>query len=201
MAVIVKADIITDVNENLQLGLADDSTELDRAIIKTLQDMSNIGLLVSEDSSQTLSDGDKTLAFPTGFRSTINITLTDLSDNANYPLKKLPGGHKEYREQIAFGGGLVNPNWFSEHNGLFYLFGQASKSYTVLIEFRKNHPKDADNIEFTTEFENLMFAGVTFWKAAALSRTSAINIWGPLYRGLLKQAKLNRKQQPSMLFG
>ncbi len=201
MAVIVKADIITDVNENLEFKLAADSTELDRAIIKTLQDMSNIGLLVSEDSSQTLADGDKTLTFPTGYRSTINITLTDLSNNANYPLRKLPGGHKRYRELIAFGGGLVNPHWFSEYNGLFYLYGQASKSYTVLIEFRKNHPKDADNIEFTTELENLMFAGTTFWKAAALSRTSAINIWGPLYTGLLKQAKLNRKQQPSMLFG
>ena len=49
MEVIVKADIIEDVNENLQLGLAADSTKLDRAIIKTLKDMSKNKLLVGTD--------------------------------------------------------------------------------------------------------------------------------------------------------
>ena len=201
MTVIVKAGIIADVNENLLLGLAVDSTDLDRAILKTLTDMSNKGLLVDTDATQTLSDGSKTLTFPTGYRSVINITLTDLSNNENYPLKKLPGGHKEYRENIAFGGGLVNPEWFSEFEGLFYLYGQASKSYTVLIEYRKDHPKTAGAIEFTTEFENLMFAGVTFWKAAALNRSTSIAIWGPIYSGLLREAKLNRRNQPSVMLG
>ncbi len=199
MTVIVKADIIADVNENLQTAFSD--TELDRAIIKTLTDMSNKGLLVGTDTDQTLADGDKTLEFPTGFRSTINITLTDLSDNANYPLKKLSGGHKAYRELIAFGGGLVNPEWFSEFNDLFFLYGQASKSYTVLIEFRKNHPKTPDAIEFTTEFENLMFAGTTYWKAAAIRRTSSLALWGPIYANELKIAMLNRNSQPSIMRG
>lgn len=202
MAVIIKADILADVGENL---IADSSgytgAALDRQIIKTLTDMSNRGLLVGTDSTQTLTDGSTTLNYPTGFRSVINITLTDSSSNANYPLIKLPGGQKEYRERIAFGGGLVNPEWFSQFDGKFYLYGQASKSYTVLIEFRKNHPKDADSIEFTTEFENLMFAGTTFWKAVALRRTASIALWGPIYSGLLRQAKLNRKQQPSMMLG
>ena len=202
MAVILKADILKDVGENL---VADEDhftgTALDRQIIKVLTDMSNIGLLVDTDATQTLVDGSTTLNYPTGYRSVINITLTDTSSNANYPLKALPGGQKEYRERIAFGGGLVNPEWFAEFDNLFFLYGQASKAYTVLIEYRKNHPKDADNIEFTTEFENLMFAGVTFWKAAAFNRTPAINVWAPTYRGLLHEAKLNRKQQPSVMLG
>ena len=199
MSVILKQNIIEDVNENLQTAFS--GTELDRAIIKTLTDMSNIGLLVGTDTTQTLSDGSTTLAYPTGYRSVINITLTDLSSNANYPLKKLPGGQKEYRENISFGGGLVNPEWFSEFNDLFHLYGQASKSYTVLIEFRKNHPKDADNIEFTTEFENLMFAGATFWKATALNRTKSVALWGLIYQRELRTAKLNRKNQASVMRG
>ena len=199
MAVIIKADIVTDVNENLQTAFSD--TDLDRQILKVLTDMSNRGLLVGTDSTQTLVDGSKTLTYPTGFRSAINITLTDSSSNENYPLIKLPGGQKEYRERIAFGGGLRNPEWYAEFDDLIYLYGQASKSYTVLIEFRKNHPKDADNIEFTTELENLMFAGTTFWKAMALNRKASVALWGPIYAGLLREAKLNRKQQPSIMMG
>ncbi|HDY90286.1 MAG TPA: hypothetical protein ENH82_19475, partial [bacterium] len=65
MAVIVKDDIITDVNENLQTAFATDGTNLDRAIIKTLTDMSKRGLLVAKDDTQTLIDGGLTLAYPT----------------------------------------------------------------------------------------------------------------------------------------
>lgn len=202
MEVIDKADILADVGENLNADITSfTGTSLDRQIIKTLTDMSNKGLLVGTDDTQTLADGDTTLDYPTGFRSAINITLTDTSDNTNYPLIKLPGGHKEYRERIAFGGGLVNPEWFSEFDGKFYLLGQASKSYTTLIEFRKNHPKTPDNIEFTTDFENLMFAGVTFWKAVARGATAKIAVWSPVYANEMRKAILNRKQQPSMMMG
>ncbi len=202
MAVIAKADILTDVGENL---IADSSgftgTDLDRAINKTLTDMSNRGLLVGTDSTQTLADGDKTLNYPTGFRSAITITLTDLSSNEHFPLVKLPGGHQEYRESIAFGGAIGRPEWFSEFDELIYLYGKADKAYTVLIEFRKNHPKTPNNIEFTDEFENVMFAGVTYWKAVALSRKNAISLWSPVYGNEMRKAVLNRNQQPSVLRG
>ena len=203
MAVIVKADIIEDVNENLHFKLAEDSTLLDRHIIKTLKDMSKRGLLRNKDTSQTLSDGSKTLEYPTGYRSAITITLTDSSDNANYPLARLPGGLFEYRERISFGGNLVNPEWYaeSEADQKIFLYGQASKAYTVEIEYRKNHPKDADNIEFSDDFENLMFAGVTYYKALAMSRISAIALWLPSYSNELRLAMLDRNQQPSMMKG
>ena len=203
MAVIVKADIIEDVNENLRLKLDEDSTELDRAINKTLKDMSKRGLLRSTDTSQTLIDGSKSLNYPTGYRSAISITLTDSSDNANYPLDRLPGGLKEYRERIAFSGNLVNPEWYAESEAekKIFLYGQASKSYTTLIEYRKNHAKDPDNIEFSDDFENLMFAGVTYFKALALSRISAITLWLPAYANELRLAMLDRNQQPSMMKG
>lgn len=199
MAVIVKADIVVDVNDNLQISAG--TNGLDRFIIKTLIDMSNRGLLVDTDSTQTLVDGSKTLNYPTGFRSAINITLTDSSGNELEPLIKLSGGQKEYRRQIAFGSFTSNPHWFSEFENKFYLLGSSAAAYTVLIEFRKNHAKDADSIEFTTEFENLMFAGVTYWKALQLGRTKALILWKPTYDAEMRKAVLNRKQQPSLLLG
>lgn len=199
MAVIVKADIVEDVNDNLLLNGGADS--LDRFINKTLSDMSKKGLLIDTDDTQTLTDGSETLNWPTGYRSTFNITLTDASGDAKKPLIKLPGGQKEYRRKIAniSTGGI--PRWFSEFDDKFYLLGRAGQAYTTLIEYRKNHPKDPDNIEFDTDFENLMFAGTTFWAAAKLGRIAAINLWGPIYLNEMRKAVLERRNQPSLMRG
>lgn len=191
MAVITKADIIEDVNENLNLELADDSTELDRAIIKTLKDMSKNKLLVGTDSTQTLTSSSTTLAYPAGYRELISITLIDGSGNTKRPLKKLPGGYREYHELRENNTNTGLTRWFGEFNELFYLWWPPNESFTTLIEFYKNHAKDPDNIEFDQKFEDVMFAGVTFWKAAALNRTKSINLWGPIYSGLLRTSRPN----------
>ena len=201
MAVIVKANIIADVNDNLEIALADD--DLDRAIIKTLTDMSNRGLLVGIDNTQVLADGDTTLNYPTGFRKggVINITLIDNAGAEKEPLVKLPGGHKEYRELRHNDSSTGTTVWYSEFNKKFYLWRPADGAYTTLIEYSKNHAKDPDNIEFETEFENLMFAGATYWYAAKLGRTASIALWGPIYNGELRSAMLNRNIQPSIIRG
>jgi len=202
MAVIVKTDIITDVNENLQTGFAEDSTNLDRAIIKTLTDLSNRGLLVGTDATQTLVSGDTTLAYPTGFRAgSAIITLTDAAGNEKTPLRKLPGGHKEYRQLRNNDSSSGTTGWFSEFNKLFHLWRPVDRAYTTLIEYRKNHAKDADNIEFETEFESVMFAGTTFWKAVAMKRTSSIAIWAPVYTREMDAAVANRNDQPCIVGG
>ena len=191
MAIIVKEDIIEDVNENLRLLLATDSTELDRAIIKTLKDMSKNKLLVGTDGTQTLTNTSTTLAYPTGFREAINITLIDGSGNAKRPLRKLTGGHREYRELRENDSNTGFTEWYSEFNKLFYLWRPPNQSFTTLIEYYKNHANDPDNIEFDEKFEDVMFAGTTFWKAMALTRTKAIGIWGPVYSGLLRTSRPN----------
>jgi len=195
MAVIVKADIVADVNDNLLTDLA--GADLDRAIIKTLNDMSNRALLVGTDDTQALVDGDTTLDYPTGFRSVINITLIDDSGAEKEPLIKLPSGHKEYRELRHNDSSTGLTVYYSEFNKKFYLWRPANGSYTTLIEYLKNHAKDADNIEFETEFENLMFAGATFWYAAKMGRSSSLAIWSPIYRGEMRTAMLNRNIQPA----
>ncbi|KKM92220.1 hypothetical protein LCGC14_1220660 [marine sediment metagenome] len=197
MAVIIKADIITDVNDNLQTALS--GTELDSAINKVLVDMSKRGLLVGTDSSQTLADGDLTLNYPTGFRHAIAITLTDADGDPRRPLRKLPGGHAEYRRLRHNDLATGFTEWYSEFDKKIYLWRPAGQAFTTLIEFRKDHAKDPDNIEFTTEFENLMFAGASFWHAMAKGRTSGIAIWGPMYQDELRWASLNRVVQPSVI--
>ncbi len=191
MGVILKKNVIEDVNENLKLGLASDSTELDRAIIKTLKDMSKNKLLVGTDAAQTLTSSSTTLAYPTGFREVISITLIDGSGNTKRPLRKLPGGHREYRELRENDANTGLTEWYSDFNKLFHLWRPPNATFTTLIEFYKNHAKDADNIEFTDELEDVMFAGTTFWKAVALGRTKAISIWGPIYSGLLRTTRPN----------
>lgn len=199
MAVIVKADIITDVNENLSLELAAASTELDRAIIKTMKDMSKNKLLVGTDSTQTLTSSSTTLAHPTDFRELINITLIDGSGNSKSPLRKLPGGHREYRQLRDNDANTGFTEWFSDFNKLFHLWRPPNASFTTLIEFYKNHPKTAGSIEFETKFEDVMFAGTTFWKAIALGRTNSIAIWSPIYSGLLRTSRPNK--QPVIVGG
>ena len=201
MAVIVKSDIIEDVNDNLLTNFATDGTELDRAINKVLSDMSKRGLLVGVDTSQSLASGNKTLDFPTGFRSAIAITLTDSSSNERPPLIKVPGGQRGYRRAVGNGANSYSPRAYAEFNEKIYLVGEAAEAYTVNIEYRKNHPKTPDAIEFSTDFENLMFAGATYYYAAKLGRQSALAIWTPIYRYELSMAVLNRKQQPSMMLG
>lgn len=201
MAVIVKADIIADVNDNLVLAL--NGTNLDKAIIKTLGDMSSRGLLVGIDDTQVLIDGGTTLAYPTGFRKggVINITLIDASGAEKGPLAKLRGGHNHYRELRHNDSSAGATIWFSEFNKEFYLWRPANQAYTTLIEYSKNHAKDPNNIEFETEFENLMFAGATYWYAAKLGRVTSLALWGPIYNGELRMAMLNRNFQPSIIRG
>ena len=62
---IEKADILTEVNGNLQTAL----TDIDKFIQKTLDDLSEEDLLVDTDTTQTLVSGDTTLDEPTGFRA------------------------------------------------------------------------------------------------------------------------------------
>lgn len=199
MAVIVKADIIADVNDNLATSYSESGSDLDKAINKVLVDMSKRGLLVDKDDGQTLSDGDLTLNYPTGFRHAIAITLTDANGNELSPLRKLPGGHAEYRKLRKNDDAPGTVEWYSEFNQSIYLWRPAGQAYTTLIEYRKNHAKDPDNIEFDTDFENLMFAGATFWKATSLGRVNSIAIWAPIYQNELRWAVLNRKDQPSVV--
>jgi len=46
-----------------------------------------------------------------------------------------------------------------------------------------------------------MFAGVTYWKAQALSNERMIALWLPTYNREMQVAVLNRNTQPSLMKG
>lgn len=176
---IAKADILTEVNDNLQTAL----TDIDKFIQKVLDDLSEEDLLVGTDDTQTLVAGDKTLNEPTGFRALVNIVLTITSSGSEqFPLIGLKQGHTEYRKLRHNDNSTGIPRWFSNFDGKFYLWRPANQAFTSLIEYYKDHPAlSGDNIEFGDNFRNAIYAGATFYAALGAGRTRMIQIWGSAY--------------------
>ncbi|KKN74429.1 hypothetical protein LCGC14_0390490 [marine sediment metagenome] len=175
---IAKADILTEVNDNLQTAL----TDIDKFIQKTLDDLSEEDLLVDTDATQTLTSGDTTLNEPTGFRALVNIVLTITSSGSEqFPLMGLKGGHQEYRKLRHNDSSTGIPRWFSNFDEQFFLWRPANQAYTTLIEYYKDHPQDVSDIEFGDNFRNAIYAGATFYAAMKFNRASALGLWGPVY--------------------
>lgn len=175
---IAKADILTEVNDNLQTGLAD----IDKFIQKALDDLSEEDLLVDTDTSQTLVAGGLTLNEPTGFRALVNIVLIITSSGSEqHPLIALKGGHKSYRELRHNDDSTGIPRWFSNFDEQFFLWRPANQAFTTLIEYYKDHPQNVNDIEFGDNFRNAIYAGATFYTSMKFARASAISIWKPMY--------------------
>ena len=195
---IVKADILTEVNDNLQTNL----TDIDKFIQKTLDDLSEEDLLVGTDSTQTLTSGDTTLNEPTGYRAVIAITLTVTSSGSEqFPLVKLKRGHKQYRELRHNDNSTGIPRWFSNFNSLFFLWRPPNQAFTSLIEFYKNHAQNVGSIEFDDNFKNVIYAGATFKAALEFGRIKAISIWGPIYEDAKRKRIDAKPQQPRFVNG
>ncbi len=188
---ITKANIITEVDENLQTGFVNDPDTIDRFIQKVLDDLSEEDLLVDTDATQTLVSGDKTLAYPTGYRAMIALTLTVTSGSSEqHPLEPLPGGQQQYRSLRHNDDSTGIPRWFSDFNSQFFLWRPANQAFSSLIEFYKDHPQDVENIEFSDNYKNAIFAGVTFYAGLKFNRPTAINTWGPMYESA-KQKRID----------
>lgn len=197
---IAKADILTEVNENLQTSFT--ASEIATRIQAILDDLSEEDLLVETDSTQTLADGDTTLNEPTGFRALVAITLTITSSSSEqYPLIKLKGGHKQYRELRHNDDTTGIPRWFSNFDGKFYLWRPPSQAFTSLIEYYKDHPQDIDTIEFGDIYQEAIYAGVTWKMAVKQGRTRMINLWGLIYHNA-KQKRIDAMaHQPRIVRG
>jgi len=196
---ILKADILTEVNDNLQTSL----TDIDKFIQKALDDLSEEDLLVGTDDDQTLVSDDTTLDEPTGFRALIAITLTITSSGSEqYPLIALPQGHQQYRALRHNDDTIGIPRWFSNFNGKFYLWRPANQAFSSLIEYYKDHPAlSGDNIEFGDIFRNAIYAGATFYTALKYSRTKALSIWSPMYESAKKKRIDSTVHQPRFVRG
>lgn len=195
---IAKADILTEVNDNLNTAL----TDIDKYIQKVLDDLSEADLLVGSDNTQSLSAGDTTLDEPDGFRAMVAITLTITSSGSEqWPLRKLPGGHQQYRELRHNDDSTGSTYYYSHFNGKYYLWRPASQAMTALIEYYKDHPQDVDNIEFGDNFRNAIYAGASFYTALKYNRASAISTWGPMYKDAKQKRIDSMVYQPRIVRG
>lgn len=198
---IEKADILIEVNDNLNTKL----TDIDRFIQKTLDDLSEEDLLTDEDDSQTLSNGGLTLDEPDGYRAMVALTLTVTSGSSEqFPLIKLPGGQRQYRALRHNDNAVGIPRWFSQYKGKFYLWRPANQDFSALIEYYKDHPVlsgETGGIEFGDNFRNVIYAGATFYTALKFSRAKALQIWSPMYESA-KQKRINAfPRQPRITRG
>lgn len=176
---IAVAQILTEVNDNLQTAL----TDIDKFIQKVVDDLSEEDLLIGTDDTQTLSNGDLVLNEPTGFRALVAITLTITSSSSEqFPLMALKGGHYEYRQLRHNDDTVGIPRWFSNFNAQFFMWRPPNQDFSSLIEYYKSHPQiSGDNIAFGDNFRNAVYAGATFYTALKFSRTKALSTWGPMY--------------------
>jgi len=164
--------------------------------------LSEEDLLVGTDSTQTLTSGDTTLNEPTGFRALVNIRLIITSSGSEqFPLVRLPRGHKQYRELRHNDDSTGIPRFYSNFNGKFYLWRPPNQAFTSLIEYYKNHPQDVDKIEFDDNYKNVIYAGATFKMALEQGRDRMIKLWGTVYQDAKQKRIDSIVHQPRIVRG
>lgn len=193
---ILKASIESFINVCMEDGIS--AASLTEAIKLCLRDLSNIGLLVGSDTSQTLSDGDLTLNIPDEYKDVLSIQLKDDSDVFQDPLIALSGGQEEYRLLMADSTTTSTPEYYSEYDGAFYLYPPPDDDYTVNIEYQKYDDQDDTAIEFGDEFSNALKFGSLYFYAMMKSRERYVALWGPKYEAEKEIRRLNMNKQPSI---
>lgn len=195
----IKSVIIAVVNDALREAYS--GTQLDTAIQLCLNDLSNENLLVSTDESQSLTSGDLSINYPTDYKDLVAITLVDSSNVEGKPLKKLPGGHKTYRELRDNDASTGITSWFSEFDDKFWLWRPANGSYTPKIEYYRRHPQTPDYILFGDDFRNAIYFGAIYYKALLEKKTDYIAIWRPVYLVEKEERRLAAPEQPRITRG
>jgi len=200
---IAKSEVISFWNEARKGGLASDATTLDEALQACLNDLSNINLLLSSDTTQTLTSSSTYLAYPTLYKDLLpgGIILTDSSSYDHDPLVSI--SWTEYKQNMVnFNSGTRgSPSLFCENDKKFYLYAPPADSYTSTIWFYKYHAKDVATIEFGEEFRNAINFGTVFFKSAMQGNAKYVSIWGPLYQAEKDMRRMNINEQPYIVKG
>ena len=198
----IEAGILAFVNKALRKNYTEG--DLDVAILTCLKDLSNHGLLVGTDTSQTLVSGDETLNYPTNFKRLISLILIDGNGNEKSPLTKLRGGHEQYRKLRLNDAAVGTTQRYSEFDEQFFLWRPANQAYTTKIEYFRYHPKtaaDINNILFLEEFENAIFFGTAFWESFLIKNAEGQARWGPAYTNEKQLRRISMKTDPAIVNG
>ena len=193
---ILKANIEAFINVCMEDGIS--AASLTEAIKLCLRDISNIGLLVGSDISQTLANGNLTLAIPAQYKDVLSIQLTDDGGIKQDPLMAVSGGYDEYLLLMADSTTKSTPDYYSEYDGSFYLYPPPNGDYTVNIAYQKYDNQDDTAIEFGDEFSNALKFGSLYFYAMMKSRERYAALWGPKYEVEKEMRRLNMNKQPSI---
>ena len=191
---ILKANVLIFLNKALRRT----ETDIDIYIQTCLNDLANSNLLLGQDTDQALESGDLTLDYPTDFKKLNTITLINDSSVRDKPLRKLPGGHRQYLKLRESDSATGTPEWFSEYNKKFHLWRPANGDYTTEIEYFRHHPQDVSDILFGDEFINAVNFGTTFWFATMTNLKEYEDKWGPIYSNERLMREASMEIQPSI---
>lgn len=199
-------NIVTAINAVVGEALkADDSAfsgeQLHKAIQLCLNDLSNENLLTSTDESQSLTSGDLSIAYPTGYKGLVSIILIDSSNVEGKPLIKLPEGHKQYRKLRKNDASTGTTSWYSEFDDKFWLWRPANDSYTPKIEYYRRHPQTPTAILFGEDFRNAIYFGTTYYKAKLRKMTEHAAFWLPDYLAEKNERRAAMPEQPHITRG
>lgn len=196
----IKTSIIDFYNEAVRGKLAEESEELDTAIQLTLNDLStDLDSLKETDTSQTLEVDDKTLAYPTDFKSVVSIVLINSSSIRQAPLRPLPQGHQQYRDLRYYTSSNGLPVQYSEFDSKFWLWMPADGDYTSEIEYYRYHPTgQLTDILLDTFFTDCIKFGTVFYKQAMKGNPKYISIWKAMYDNEKEKCRLLLPSEPQI---
>ena len=198
----IKTDIIDFYNEAVRGKLGSDATDLDISIQLVLNDLSTeLDSLRATDEDQTLEVDDKTLAYPTDFKSVVSIVLINSGGVRQAPMRPLKSGHQEYRDLRYLSASNGLPIQYSEFDSKFWLWRPADGDYTSEIEYYRYHPKDATAITtilFDTFFTDCIKFGTVFYKQAMKGNPKYISIWKAMYDNEKEKCRLLLPTEPQI---
>jgi len=180
---ITKAEILAFTNSRLNRA----DTDIDESVKLVLRDIANQRVLKSEDTTQTLTSSSYYLTYPTdaldGEDAIISVVLTDSSSNIGEPLVTIAAGWKEYKLRMEdfTSSARSEPCDMITHDRKIYPWPAPNGTYTSSIWYYKRHDETADTIEFSEDWRNALYFGVTMEVAIHHKMVDQIKLWTARY--------------------
>lgn len=180
---ITKAAILTFVNSRLRRT----ETDIDESIKIVLGDLSAIKDLLVEDTSQSLTISDFYLPYPSDSMMDDNavksFTLSSPSGYILPPMSVIVDGFREYqmRMQVSQSSGRSVPYEYITHANRIYPWPAPNGTYTASIWYYKRHAEDPDDIDFSLDWKNTIYFGVTAEVAIHRKMDQQLKIWSTRY--------------------
>jgi hypothetical protein len=192
---IAKDDIISFVNAGMRATFS--GTDLDEPIQMTLDDLSQLAVLLLEDTTQALTSSSMYLSYPARALSTEraikSVRLTDSSSVRCKPLLYLPGGWSEYERYMeSFSDSSRGlPTHWVQHASRMYLYPAPDGSYTSSIWYYAAAQAVASGIEFPDDWILAIKYGTIYHKALLRSDAEQVKFWGPMWMEQRERKRLS----------